>query len=193
MARYSCWTVSYVFFLLQPKDTDFVPHPLLSRRRGRGRGRGHPYNTRSSCSPGAVRAPSPIKENISQAVLNFMAVAKYKCALNEYCQHNHLALPRYDFTYPKDGDGYIIVLHVKGKTFKSTPHGTKREGESMAASLVLKSLGISAGTEEVRTGTHHGVALHQPPHVSGKGFILACKFVFFLVKHFCCLYMTRYF
>ena len=101
-----------------------------------------------------------------------MAVENYKTALNTYCQQNHLAPPRYDCTYPEDEVGYIVVIHVEGKHFKSTPQGTKRGAESMAASLALESLGISVDTEgkgEVRNGTHHGGALHQPPQITGKG------------------------
>ena len=121
--------------------------------------------------------PSPHQQSlpqgtVSQSVLDLMALENYKTALNTYCQQNHLSPPIYECTYPEDEVGYIVNIKLEGQNFKSTPQGTKRGAESMAASLALKSFGIavSVGEDgETSNSTSQGSSsLSSPPQISGK-------------------------
>ncbi len=129
-------------------------------------------------SVGVVSQPVGVA---SQAVKDLMAVENYKTALNTYCQQNRLAPPIYECTYPEDEVGYIVIIKVEGRAFKSTPQGTKRAAESMAASIAMDRLGISlstGGSGSEGNGSVYGGALNRPPQLSGKGcLLLELKFI----------------
>lgn len=102
-----------------------------------------------------------------------ISMANYKTTLNSFCQKNHIPPPRYECVYPEDEVGYIVIIKVNGKAYTSTPQGTKRGAESMAAALALRSLGVDVevdGIEDVKNGTSHGMlgSLDAPPQILGR-------------------------
>ena len=100
-------------------------------------------------------------------------MSNYKTALNTFCQRNRVPSPIYDCIYPEDEVGYIVNIKVNGREFKSTPHGTKRGAESMAAAMALKSMGLDIEIPEngdVNNGFTCGgpESLLAPPEIPGR-------------------------
>ena len=66
----------------------------------------------------------------------------YKPMINEYCQKNYLPLPEYDTEYPDDARGYVAVLTVNGKEYRSKPCPAKKKAEQDAAGRAALDIGL---------------------------------------------------
>lgn len=109
--------------------------------------------------------------DLAAAVTSVPSMANYKTTLNTFCQRNRIAPPIYDCIYPEDEVGYIVVIKVNYNEFKSTPHGTKRGAESMAAAMALKSMGVDieiAENGDAKNERNCPDSLVAPPQIPGK-------------------------
>ena len=66
----------------------------------------------------------------------------YKAILNEYCQKHYLPLPEYSTEYPESSLGYIAVVDVCGKQYRSTVQMAKKKAEQNAAGKAALDLGL---------------------------------------------------
>ena len=76
----------------------------------------------------------------------------YKAILHEYCQKNYLPLPEYVTEYPDDSIGFVSVLIVSGKEYRSKPCGSKKKAEQNVAGIAALDIGIVKINEISREG-----------------------------------------
>ena len=66
----------------------------------------------------------------------------YKAMISEYCQSKYLPLPEYVTEYPDDSTGFVSVLTVCGKEYRSKPRGSKRKAERNVAGIAALDIGL---------------------------------------------------
>ena len=88
---------------------------------------------------GASSPPPSTPTNIAAAQLT---ERNYKAIVNEYCQKNYYPLPEYTTDYPSDASGYVSVLSVCDKEYRSKPMQVKKKAEQDAAGRAALDLGL---------------------------------------------------
>lgn len=66
----------------------------------------------------------------------------YKAIMNEYCQKNYLPLPDYVTEYASDSTGFVAVLTVCDKEYRSKPRASKKKAEQNVAGIAALGLGL---------------------------------------------------
>ena len=66
----------------------------------------------------------------------------YKAVVNEYCQKHYLPLPEYVTEFPADSTGFVSVLTVCDKEYRSKPMAAKKKAEQNAAGKAALDLGL---------------------------------------------------
>lgn len=76
----------------------------------------------------------------------------YKAMVNEYCQKNYLPLPEYETDYPEDATGFVSVLTVCDKEYRSKPMAAKKKAEQNAAGKAALDIGLVKIDRDTRNG-----------------------------------------
>ena len=66
----------------------------------------------------------------------------YKAMVNEYCQKHYLSLPEYVTEFPDDSTGFVSVLTLCDKEYRSKPMAAKKKAEQNAAGKAALDLGL---------------------------------------------------
>ena len=98
--------------------------------------------------PPPPAVPTQSKGRAEQQTIMTLPPGDYKQMLNLYCQKKHIPLPSYSCEFPEDSVGYIASVTVAGMTFSSSPEGSKRLAEAIAAAEAVKAMGILQGGDE---------------------------------------------
>jgi len=97
---------------------------------------------------GPKSAKKFIEKNILneyQIILSGLDVKNYKGELLEYCQQNHIKIPKYNLKEERGAEHlkiYIIEVKIKGEVFGIGEGSSKKEAEQKAAEMALKNLRI---------------------------------------------------
>ena len=113
--------------------------------------------------------PSLSHVNISRAHNMYQELPEknYKAIVNEYCQKNYLPLPEYETDYPDDATGFVAVLSVRGKEYRSKPMSKKIKAEQNAAGKAALDIGlVTIGNGPGGMGSLNGAS-----HSSGGGLV----------------------
>ena len=97
-----------------------------------------------------VPPPLPLPPTTSKAHNIQLPEMNYKAILNKYCQKHYLVIPEYKTKCHKNSTGYIAMVTVCGKEYRSTAHASKKKAEQKAAALAALDLGLvrASGREE---------------------------------------------
>ena len=109
--------------------------------------------SQSAHSPTSTSEPQAPSVNCKLQVSN----GNPKSVLNIYCQKQHISLPTYSSEFSDSAVGYIAVLTLSGKQYRSPPLGNKKEAEIIVATEAMKDLGI---------WDNSGVNSPRPPSLS---------------------------
>ena len=66
----------------------------------------------------------------------------YKAIVNEYCQKNYLPLPEYETEHADNATGFVSVLTICDKEYRSKPHGSKKKAEQNVAGIAALDIGL---------------------------------------------------
>jgi dsRNA-specific ribonuclease len=93
------------------------------------------YSRHEHQSPSPTAAPNKVTDVQ-------LPERNYKAMVNEYCQKNYLPLPEYVTEFPDDSTGFVSVLTVCDKEYRSKPMAAKKKAEQNVAGKAALDIGL---------------------------------------------------
>ena len=93
------------------------------------------YSRHEHQSPSPTAAPNKVTDVQ-------LPERNYKAMVNEYCQKNDLPLPEYVTEFPDDSTGFVSVLTMCDKEYRSKPMAAKKKAEQNVAGKAALDIGL---------------------------------------------------